>query len=197
MMTMNGGSSLNGSKLRLTDGVVYEARSAFFSYPVNVQQFSSNFNFQLTNATADGFTFTIQGNNPTSLGAWGGSLGYGGVLQSAAIKFDLYSNAGEGADSTGLFTNGAMPTVPAIDLSTTGINLHSSDIFNVQMTYDGTTLNVTITDTVTNATANQSYTVNIPSLIGGPLGYVGFTAGSGGAPAIQEILNWTFIGGTS
>ncbi len=197
LMTMNGGSSLNGTRLRLTDGGAYEARSAFFSYPVNIQQFSTSFEFQLTNPNADGMTFTIQGNSPTALGSWGGGLGYAGIVQSAAVKFDLYSHAGEGANSTGLYTDGATPTVPAIDLSSTGINLHSGDLFNVQLTYDGTTLNVLITDTVTNASASQSYTVNIPSLVGGPMGYVGFSAGSGGITAIQEILNWSYVGGTS
>ena len=80
-----------------------------------------------------------------------------------AVKFDLYNNSGEGADSTGLYINGAIPTVPAIDLSSTGINLHSGDIFNAQLSYDGITLTVVITDTVTNATATQTYTVDIPA----------------------------------
>jgi len=106
--------------------------------------------------------------------------------------FDLYNNAGEGPDSTGLFTNGASPTTPAIDLSSTGINLHSGDIFNAQLTYNGTTLTVVITDTVTNATAAQIYTVNIPSFIGGTTAYVGFTGATGGLTAIQEILNWSY-----
>ena len=109
-----------------------------------------------------------------------------------AIKFDLYNNAGEGNDSTGLYTDGATPTIPAIDLSSSGINLHSGDIFNVQMTYDGTTLTVVITDTATNASATQTYTVHIPAVVGGPTAYVGFTGGSGGSSAIQEILNWSY-----
>ena len=37
---------------------------------------------------------------------------------------------------------------------------------NVAMSYDGTTLNVTITDTSTLASATQSYTVNIPAIGG-------------------------------
>ena len=57
-----------------------------------------------------------------------------------AVKFDLFSNAGEGNDSTGLYTNGASPTTPFVDLTNTGINLHSGHTFNVHMTYDGATL---------------------------------------------------------
>ena len=191
-LTLNGGATLNGIRLRVTDTNPNEARSAFFTSRVNVQQFSTHFQFQLTYPNADGFTFTIQGVGPTALGRTGGALGYTGIASSVAIKFDLYSNGGEGPDSTGLYTNGANPTLPAINLSSTGINLHSGDIFNVQMTYNGATLTVVITDTVTNASATQAYTVNIPAIIGATTGYVGFTGGTGGATAIQEILNWVY-----
>ena len=140
---------LERKQARLTDGNTNEARSAFFTTPVNVQQFTTSFQFQLTNPTADGFTFTIQGDGPTALGQLGRDLGYRRSLpQSVAVKFDLYNNAGEGTDSTGLYTDGATPTVPAINLPSTGINLHSGDIFNAQLTYNGTTLTVVITDTV-------------------------------------------------
>ena len=191
-MSLNGGAAITGNALVLTDGNPNEARSAFFTTAVNIQQFTTNFQFQLLNANADGFTFTIQGNTPTALGSTGGDLGYHGILHSVAIKFDLYNNAGEGKDSTGLYINGARPTVPAIDLSSTGINLHSGDTFNALLTYDGTTLTVVITDEVTNASATQSYTVNIPSTVGGTTAYVGFTGGSGGTTAIQEIVNWNY-----
>jgi hypothetical protein len=195
-ITLNG-ATFKGNKLRLTDGGQFESRSAFFTIPVNVQQFSTNFNFQSTNANADGFTFAIQGTGPTAIGGvnGGGDLGYTGIPTSMAIKFDLYSNEGEGPDSTGLYVDGAAPMLPSIDLSSTGINLHSGDIFNAQLTYNGSTLTVVITDTVTNATATETYAVNIPSLVGGNSAYVGFTAGDGGLTAIQDILSWTFTSG--
>ncbi len=194
-LTLNGGAALIGTSLGLTDGSQNEARSAFLTSPVNIQQFNTSFNFQLTNAAADGFTFTIQGDGPTPLGGLGGSLGYQGIPMSVAVKFDLYSNSGEGPDSTGLYINGANPTLPAINLSSTGIDLHSGDIFNAQLTYNGTTLTVVITDTATNATATQTYTVNIPAIVGGPTAYVGFTGASGGATAVQQILSWSFNSG--
>jgi len=190
--TMNGGATLVGSALQLTDGNQNEARSAFTTTPLNIQQFTTSFEFQLTNPNADGFTFTIQGAGPTEVGTPSSGLGYDGIPRSVAVKFDLYNNKGEGPDSTGLYTNGASPTIPAIDLSSTGINLHSGDIFNAQLTYNGTTLAVVITDTVTNATATQTYTVNIPSIVGGPTAYVGFTGGTGGLTAVQQIFNWSY-----
>ena len=117
-MQFNGHTKLNGSRLQLTDGTAAdEAASAFWTTPVNVQNFANNFTFQLTNPNADGFTFTIQNAGATALGQAGGLLGYGGatkITPSVAVKFDLANNAGEGNNSTGLYTNGAAPSVPAI-----------------------------------------------------------------------------------
>jgi hypothetical protein len=100
-------------------------------------------------------------------------------------------------DSTGLYTNGAAPTVPATDLTSTGISLHSGDAFTAQLSYNGTMLTVVITDLVTSASATQTYSVNIPAIIGGPTAYAGFTGGTGATTATQEICSWTYSGTTS
>jgi fibronectin type 3 domain-containing protein len=200
VLTYNGSAKINGTSAEITDGGGNEAGSVFSTNAVDVTKFSNQFTFQLTNANADGFTFTVQGNGPTALGPSGGGLGYGpdtpggtpGIPKSVAVKFDLYNNAGEGTDSTGEYTDGASPTTPAIDLSATGINLHSGDVIQVVMGYDGTTLNVTITDITTNASASQAYTVNIPQVIGSNTGFAGFTGGTGGATAVQNILTWEY-----
>jgi hypothetical protein len=114
-----------------------------------------------------------------------------------AVKFDLYNNAGEGTNSTGLYTNGASPTVPATTLGG-NVNLHSGDVFNVHIKYDGTTLTMTITDATTPAdTFTTSWAVNIPGAVGGNTAYAGFTGGTGGATATQEILTWTLTSGTT
>src|SRR5713226_6839552 len=205
-LTLNGKAVINGTNLRLTDGGSGEASSAFFNTLVNVQSFTNDFSFQLTNPSADGITFTIQGNSPSALGPAGGGLGYGpsqpggtpGIGNSVAVKFDLYNNASEGGDSTGLYTNGVSPTIPFVDLTNTGIDLHSGDPFNVHMTYDGTTLVMKITDgTDSTKTFSTSFTVNIPNAVGGSTAYVGFTGGTGGLAAIQDILTWTYTSGAS
>ena len=108
------------------------------------------------------------------------------------MKFDLFDNAGEGTNSTGLYIDGASPTVPAVDLTNTGIDLHSPDVFLVNLSYDGTTLTETITDTATKATFTTHYTVNIPAAVGSNVAYVGFGGGTGGLTAVQDILNWTY-----
>jgi hypothetical protein len=205
-LQLNGKSKVSSSNfLELTDGGDYEASSAFWTTPVNIQAFTTNFTFQLSSATADGFTFTIQDAGLTALGAYGGGLGYGpdpnngptaSIGKSVAIKFDIYSNSGEGTDSTGLFTNGATPTNPAVSLTSSGIVLSSGDTIAAQLTYNGTTLMLSLTDTVTNKTFSQAFTVNIPTTVGANTAYVGFTGGTGGASAIQNIKTWTFTPGT-
>jgi hypothetical protein len=196
LMSFNGSTDLDDSRLQVTNGGTAEAGTAWYLTPMNIQAFNTSFTFQLSNPAADGMTFAIQNNNIAALGGNSGYLGYGGIPNSLAIKFDLYNNAGEGPDSTGLYLNGAVPEVPAIDLSSTGIDLHSGDSMLVQLNYDGTTLSMTITDTVTAATWSTSWTVNIPSTVGGNTAYVGFTGGTGGLTSSQKILTWTFTNPT-
>ncbi len=204
-MTFNGSTQLNDTRLQLTDGLSNEAGSAWFNTPVNIQNFTNTFTFQLANPSADGMTFTIQNAGLTALGPVGGGLGYGpdstggtgGIAKSVAIKFDLYDNDGEGSDSTGLYTNGASPTLPSTDLSATPINLHSGDTFSVTMVYNGATLTMTITDGVTGASFQTSWTVNIPQIVGGNTAFVGFTGGTGGLTSSQKIETWSFVSTTN
>lgn len=204
-LALNGTATLNGNRLRLTDGGAYEAASAFYTTPVSVRRFTTDFNFQLSSAVADGFTFTIQDAGPSAIGSTGGGLGYGTdpgnhissgertISNSIAIKFDLYSNSGEGADSTGLYENGASPTMPAIDLTNSGIDLHNGDLYHARLVYDGSVLTLTISDTTNPAaTFSTQFTVDIPTVIGSPTAFVGFTGGTGGLAAIQEITQWSF-----
>jgi hypothetical protein len=139
-------------------------------------------------------TFAIQNNNTSEVGTagYGSGLGYQGIPNSIAVKFDLFNSAGEGSDSTGLYTGGAAPTVPAVDLSSTAINLHSGDVMHAHLVYDGTNLTMTLTDTVTNGTVTEVFPVNIPSMVGGSTAYVGFTGATGGLTATQNVLSWSY-----
>ncbi len=189
-MTLNGNATVSDGSLVLTDGGVNEAGSAF--YPTDIRSFSTDFQFQITKSHGDGFTFAIQNTGPSALGSGGGSLGYRHIHKSMAIKFDLYNNDGEGSNSTGIYTDGEAPFVPAIDLTGTGIDLHSSHQMDVHLVYDGVHLTLRITDMKTYATWSHSFVINIPDAVEGNSAYVGFTGGSGGSVAIQRILNWTF-----
>jgi hypothetical protein len=199
-LRLNGSAKLppGTTVLRLTDAD-NQAGSAFSVRRLSIAQFHTQFDFQLSKPQADGFTFVIQGVGPTALGGAGAGLGYGGIRPSIAVKFDLYNNQGEGINSTGLFLNGAAPTVGGVgpskgrtDLSGTGIDLHSGHPFTTVVEYDGSLLRVTITDQTTKASALQEYRVDIPKELGGKTGHIGFTGGTGGLHAIQDVLRWRF-----
>jgi Legume lectin domain/Chitobiase/beta-hexosaminidase C-terminal domain len=196
--TLDGGATVTGGGLQLDDGNTFENRTVWYTTPLNIQSFTTDFTFQITPAspnTGDGFTFTIQNMGLNADGGIGGALGYQSITPSVAVKFDLFNNSGEGNNSTGFYTDGAAPTVPALDLTPSGINLHNGDLMHAHLTYDGATLTLTLTDTVTNATFTASDAIDIPSTVGASTAYVGFTAGSGGSVATDNILSWTFTPG--
>ena len=89
----------------------------------------------------NGITFTIQNDASNAVGSNGTGLGYQGITNSVALKFDLVpwdsnwtSSVGAGneeLDSIGVYTGGAAPTTPATDLSMTNIQLRDGDVFRV------------------------------------------------------------------
>ncbi len=214
-LTANGSATFTGTVARLTDGGGGEAGSTFTASRVGVGRFTTTFSFLMhdgTNPSADGMGFVIQADprEAMALGPSGGGLGYGPdnpagngttpgvIVNSVIIKFDLFNNAGEGIDSTGLFTNGHSPTIgvnpgdSSVDMTGSGIDLHSQHVMAVTLTYNGVTLTETITDTITNASFSHSYTVDIPALLGSNVGYVGFTGGTGGLTTVADVQTWTY-----
>lgn len=192
-LTLNGSTvNTDDSRLQLTNGADHEAGSVFWDQAIGVQSFTTDFSFQLSDALADGFTFTIQDIGPNALGGQSDALGYAGIGKSVAIKFDLYNNAGEGTDSTGVYTDGAVPTVPAVDMTSSGVLLRSGDSMLAHVTYDGATLTMNLLDLVNNKTFTLTKAINIPQVVGANTAYVGFTGGTGGLSASQKILYWTY-----
>ena len=127
-LQLNGSAvASNDTRLQLTDGGLSEAGSVFWNAPINIQAFTTTFQFQLSNAQANGFTFTIQNVGPTALGGNSSGLGYQNILKSVAVKFNFYDYSGEGSDSTGVYTNGQAPVLPTVDISPSGIQLNSGD----------------------------------------------------------------------
>jgi Bacterial lectin len=194
----------NDSFPYLTTGLPNQAGSVFYGAPQNVQAFTTDFWFQFLGVnTADGMTFTIQNDGPEALGSIGGGLGYKGISKSVAVKFDLYNNGGEGDNSTGLYVNGVAPTVPAVDLTPSGIDLHNlhyvaakeGEVFAVHIAYDGVNLSLTITGQDTQNTFSDSWPIDIPTVVGGTTAYVGFTGGTGGRVSAATILGWTYVPG--
>jgi hypothetical protein len=197
---------------RLTDAGQNEAGTVFSNTKVNITNFSTTFTFRFSEGSvprADGITFIIQGNSPQALGSIGGGLGYGGIRNSLAIKFDLYNNSGdpsEGPPSTGIFTAGRDPTIRqaglppdvpdiSIDLRRSGVQLDNQRPKKVTLTYNGTVLHEDLLDTVTGDHFAHDYTVDIGRFVGGDTAYVGFGGGTGGLTAIADIQNWIYTPG--
>lgn len=62
-LSLNGGATIAGNALELTDGGLFEARSAFFSTALPTVSFTTDFTFQITDPVADGIAFVIQCNS--------------------------------------------------------------------------------------------------------------------------------------
>ena len=193
-LSANGDAQFAESAARLTQADL-QTGSVFTSNPITIAKFTASFDVRLHEGTqpnyADGFTFVIQALAPTALGQGLGGLGYQGIGNSVAVKFGTFQYAGDPSNSsTGLVLNGAAPR-GGVDTNPGGMGvlLNSQDTMHVSLTYDGTTLGETITDTNRNTTFSTSFTVNIPQVIGSDLAYVGFTAstGSPGASSFWEI----------
>ncbi|MFI5454073.1 MAG: FG-GAP-like repeat-containing protein [Isosphaerales bacterium] len=189
-LTLNGAATIQGSRLQLAAS----RASVFTSKPVDVTGFNTQFTFQLASSVTGEFSFTIQRQGP-------GYLGYEGIGQSVTVAFDTDSTYNEGSSTTGLFADGATPLAfGIISLAGTGIDLHSGDVFQASLSYDGKGLSVTITDTATGAAATQVYSVDIPGTVGGPTADVGFTASvqaastSGPSAPVEDILGWSYTG---
>ena len=80
-------------------------------------------------------------------------------------------------------------------------NLHAKDwtltrswmhVHSVTLDYHGVRLTEMIRDTVTGASFSHSYSVDIRALLGGNVGNVGFTAGTGGNTTVADIQTWTY-----
>ena len=200
-LTRNGSAQVIDNRLRLASGA-YEAGSAFAPAPVDVRGFTTSFQFQVGNAPSwrygDGLTFVLQNAGPVAVGVAGGGLGYEGIGQSVAVKFDLVDNAGEGSNSVGVYTNGAAPTTPADTFVpnypvSPGIQFNSGHRFQATLNYSGGTLVLGLLDLDTHARYfTKAYAVDIPAVVGGPNAYVGFTAGTGELFAPIDVLNWTY-----
>ena len=192
-------SWLGANNLELTASAGSENNSAFYSSPVYVGAFQASFTYQVVNPSgtlADGATFCLQ-NDPrgaAALGSGGGDLAYGpatnGITNSVAFEINLYGAAtGVGGVGVAFDTNGAIgPNSPTAPLVFT-----NGDVISNFVTYNGTTLTVTMTDATAGTAFSISTNLNITNALGTNIAYAGFTGADGGDKSTQVISNFTFI----
>ncbi|MGA2350935.1 MAG: choice-of-anchor tandem repeat GloVer-containing protein [Terracidiphilus sp.] len=193
-LQLNHGALIAGAELDLTHGLLHENTSAFAKPRIPLALFASEFRFRFLKATpasSEGLTFTVQANSDLAVGAANGGLGYEGIPHSMALKFDLHNDAGEGNNSVGLFFGGAFPAIPAINLTPSGINLHSGHVLDAYVTYDTHFLTLNLKDTVTAATFTHTFHLPPVSPFGAPSAYAGFTASTGLQTSTAQIIDWT------
>ena len=173
--------------------------------------FSASFDFTVPARSAppaDGFAFVLQRQSPAALGEVGNGLGYQGLAQSLALKFDYYVNATPPTiNRTGLYANGYMDDA--------GFNLPFSfaggDAFRVDVSYDAAARTLfQRVSSLTNpgapafqttyalaATAPvQGMPVDLAGILGHECAYVGFTGATGGFTADQRITRFSINGVT-
>jgi hypothetical protein len=184
---------------RLTDGGGGQASSIFTTARVPVTGgFTTSYliNIRPVTGSADGHAFVIQADprGAAALGDGGGGIGYfggaNGIRNSIAIKFDLYSQGTHHA-TTGLFLNGNFDPTRQIDMSDAGIDFGQNHSYQIDLSYDGSTLTEKITDVVSKKSFSTGYNINLRALIGVDTAWVGFTGGTGGETSVQDIHSWT------
>jgi fibronectin-binding autotransporter adhesin len=192
--TLNNGSSVTGDVLSTTDNGLGEARSAFLSARVPITGFSASFTYQAAgNRAADGATFVLQNDSrgAAAIGGGGGGMGYNGISPSAAVALNIFIGNVRGSR---FFTGG---NVSPPYSSSAPVDLSSGHPISVALTYDGSTgLSETLTDLTTADTFTSSQTIGVLSAsVGGTSAFLGFSAATGGASAIQTISSLVFTGG--
>ncbi len=183
--------------------------TAFYKAPVDIASFSTEFDFTMggspgqnslfliiqnplpassdsnTTACVSGGPFVVGFNNYSASATCGG---YSGILASVGLKFDAWNG------TVGLYTGGAVPTGSDTTI-TGGLSLTSGHKMQATVAYDGTTLSLTLTDTVNSDTFSHSWTPNIESAVGGSTAYVGFGASDYNHSTVQTINSWTYTEG--
>jgi hypothetical protein len=217
------GLSLNGPTTQTTsDGAVLclvgihggESHSAFANEMVSTENFSTTFQFRMTDPGgikdpnghigADGFTFVLQNGSPATTGSGGSGdrLGLDGRFpDSVAIAFDTFENTTYhdsssnelGIDLYGSVIHGSgngatTNVIPAFD---------NGSLWQAWITYDGTTLNIYVSDTGTKPTTpTLSEPLSLPLIVGSPFAFAGFTASTGSGWQNVDIVNWQFSSNT-
>lgn len=173
------------STIHLTGMADGEARSIFFNTPQTVSSFSASFTFVAStgNTSPVGFAFVLQNDSRGASAVGGFSLGYNGISPSAAIEFNGGNSLPIGLFADGAVANGSNAVSP--------VDLASGHPIDVAISYNGTILNATLTDTVTSQSSpTASFLISLPTTA-----YVGLTAGIGpfsGGGRDQAFSNFQF-----
>ena|GEM_PF-1968634 len=177
--------------------------SAFLSAPISLSNggqalsFSTHFDFQVNEPSdgvvgGDGMTFAFV-TNPTSLGDYGGYLGYSDIKPSLAVEFDTYDNGWDpDANHIGIDLNGELTSVVTQSFDK---NVAKGTIWSMWIDYDGQAKLMEVrlaTQNIRPATPLITYTVDLLGTLGQPNVYIGFTAGVAGVYGDYDVRFWEY-----
>lgn len=203
-LSLNGTSTQNGNKLRLTQALQDEGGSAFSVTPISLglnASFSTFFSFEILDrggadagdSGADGLTFTVQ-TNASTVGGTGGGLGYEGVPNSLAVEFDTYDNVEPGGSNhVGVNTGGSITSLQSTLLLAPQFDNGSP--WYAWVDYNGAISSLEVRWSQTSARPAASMltrTLDVPTALGSNNAFVGFTSGTGDGWGEHNILSWTF-----
>jgi len=205
-LTLSGGAGAavtsDGNVLRLTNASYGQVGSAFSSTTINAAKFSTSFEFRMTSpgggfdgtgTGADGLVFVVQPVS-SSIGGYGGGLGYSGIWPSIGVEFDTWYNdviLDPDSNHIGINQNGNTTSLATLRVSP---SFNDGSLWYAWINYDGTDLEVRANQTGERPDAALiSYSFDIPGIIGTNLAYVGFTAGTGGAWENHDIISWQYL----
>jgi tetratricopeptide (TPR) repeat protein len=193
-----GRTSVANDRLRLTPlapnnaGVAWTAKKCLVALG-----FDTVFAFRLE-GEADGFAFTVQNYKGTSMGSYGGSLGYGGIPNSLAVEFDTFSNqefddlpASHISVQTGGTGVNSADHVFSLSGVIVPVDLNDGNVHHVRIHYVPGTLTIFM-DRSTEPMLAAS--VELSALLDLDCGraWVGFTASTGSRLHSLEILSWQY-----
>ena len=205
-LQINGDAYQNGNKLTLTPALVGQHGSAFSLNRISLASntsFSTFFSFEILDRGgipgygingADGITFTMQ-TVASNVGGGGGGIGYEGIDHSVMVEFDTYNN-GEagGSNHVAINTNGVMA-----DLVTTpelSPDFDLGDKWYAWVDYNGATqsLDARWSQTTARPALSMLHAIlDLPTILGRPDVFAGFTSGTGAGWGQHNLLSWNFV----
>ena len=179
--------------------VTGQAVSGFSTTKQPVTNFQARFTYVATSdgTPADGFTFALQNDlrGTAALGGRAGDLGYSGtskITNSVASAGILYFPSSTGPrDVITEYINGENAT--GFVYFPRDVNLRSGSPIDVTVSYYGQSLTTSYRQLSTGRSFSRTLAnVNLPSELGGASAHVGFTGGTGGFTATQNVSNFSY-----
>ena len=207
-LILQGDTTLVQNHLRLTPAKRGMSGGAWYDAKANVQNgFQTIFQLQITEkgaGGADGLAFVIQNNSTPALGYAGCNIGYGGITNLLAVKFNNYHWQDHAYDNVyGSYDEIAVlvphsPVTPLWDsvsntiaAATNGVDFSDGQIHTVKIVYVPGSLQVFIDDLDNPLMTVYVNLAEVMNLDNGRA-WVGFTAATGDSWQNHDLISWVF-----